>query len=131
MEPQLIRFIYKDELYRLEEKKSGIYRMLVAVDDNYDHQKELLDKILASVNLSPDDVEISKISGDIKISDLNFSTLISFGIKIREKPNLKPNSLITIDDKTIITAESLDTIANDSTNEHKKKLWSLLKNHFK
>jgi hypothetical protein len=131
LEPQLIRFIYNEELYRLEEKKSSPGKMLVAVDDSFDKQKEFLRKILSSINLSLDDVELVKKNDGLKISGLNFNIIISFGIQILEQPGLEPYSNIKVNERTIIMAESLDTITNDSTNEHKKKLWSLLKNHFK
>ena len=105
--------------------------MLVAVDDSFDKQKEFLRKILSSINLNLDDVEVVKKNDGLEISGLNFNIIISFGIQILEQPGLEPYSNIKVNERTIIMAESLDTITNDSTNEHKKKLWSLLKNHFK
>lgn len=143
MERELLKYIYQEDIYNLDQKtntkkdkdesspesdQKQIVRVLV--DESYNLHKELLSKILASVNVSLDNAELIRGEklDEFDLSAINSGKVIGFGIQLGD--NLPLYKMFRQQNAFILISDSLEEIDSDSSNEKKRKLWNALKEMF-
>lgn len=117
-------FLYQEDLYQLTDS------ILILIDKPWEEMREedktLLSKILGSVKLSMDKVQVLHSTGTSlqEIMRYNPSKVISFGVRLQESS--EQYKVIKYQTLSIINSEPLI----DLTDVSKKNLWGALKQLF-
>lgn len=138
--PEFVIFpdLYKNKTYLIDENR--LYLVTILVDDATsvymdDADRELLEKILQSVNISLAKAKVVNVQNldTIAIEQFSFPApkVISFGVDLFQfgyQIDKQNYELTTIDEQMLLTADPLSVIAKDK--QKKIQLWQALKQMF-